>query len=416
METLYQAGLRNIALFTLAGFMALLLASCGRGDTQSAPRPSSATVSLSFSAMGGAAQSTAVSPLVVEVGPPDSVVTLDDFLISVQEIDLELLDESQEESDIEFEGDFIVDILNSSIQDNTAERADADLVTSLPPGTYDEVEFELIPSDQLVPGDDTTPWSVFASGSYESLTDNAMRNFVIKLNPDPLTDKDDIEVENPTGIVIAGNDNDLVLVFRLEKIFTPELLERLLTLDGEGNFVITSPSAQASEFLAVLEAALEFRETRVRIEAPVAPGDITVGESLAIMGITVNVTAATEDEDEIVSSGITSDAQIKVRGFADDNGGVLATRIRDKGAPDSDDVRLRGPVSNIPGAPVFQILGVNVDTTGATLIGPTESSLTETEFFDQLVVGAEVDVENGSFDGIDTISKGLNDMVIELKD
>jgi len=405
METLYQAGLRNIALFTLAGFMALLLASCGRGDTRSAPPPPSATVSLSFLATGGAAQPTAVSPLVVEVvGPSGSVVTLENFLISVQEIELELLGEPEEESDIEFEGSFIVNVLNSTIKDT------ATLVTELPEGIYDELEFELIPSDQLVPGA-TTPWSLFVSGLYTSPSDGGERSFVIKINAD-----DDIEVENPAGIVIAGNDNDLVLAFRLENIFTPELLDRLLTLDGEGNFVITSPSSEASEFLAVLEAALDFEESRVRIIAPVAPSDIKVDESLKIMGIIVNVTAATQDEDAIVSSGITADAQIEVRGFADTSGKVLATRIRDKGAPDSDDVRLRGPVSNPGAPPVFQILGVNVDTTGATLIGPDESLLTETEFFDQLVVGAEVDVENGSFDGIDTISKGLNDMVIELKD
>ncbi|MCH9046670.1 MAG: hypothetical protein IIA40_11250 [SAR324 cluster bacterium] len=225
-------------------------------------------------------------------------------------------------------------------------------------------------------------------------------------------------MENPDGIVITGNDNDLVLAFRLENIFTPELLDSVLTRDeSTGKFVLTSPSPEASEFLAVLEAALDFEETRVRIIAPVAPSDIKVDESLKIMGIMVNVTAATEDEDGIVvAPGLQTEAQIKVRGLVDASGEVLATRIRDKGEPDSDDVRLRGPVSSIPGSPVFQILGVNVDTTGATLIDGNGSIVLQADFFNQLVVGAEVDVEHGSFNGTDTISNGPNGTVIELKD
>ncbi len=162
---------------------------------------------------------------------------------------------------------------------------------------------------------------------------------------------------------------------------------------------------------------IRFRESRVRIEAPVAPIDIMIGQSLAIMGITVTVTSLTEDEDAIVSSGIAVDTQIEVRGFADNNGEVSATRIRDRGAPDFDDVRLRGSVSSIPTPPVFQILGVSVDTTGTTLIDVNGFTVSETEFFNQLAVGSEVDVENGSYDGIEnTISSGPNSTIIEIED
>jgi len=173
---------------------------------------------------------------------------------------------------------------------------------------------------------------------------------------------------------------------------------------------------------AILTAhRIRFRESRVRIEAPVAPDDILEGEFLEIMRIRVHVTSLTEDEDEIVSVGIGTEAQIEVRGFADGNGKVFATRIRirGEGIPDFNDVRLRGSVSNIPGQPVFEILGVSVDTTdtmGITLFDVNGFIVSQDEFFNQLAVGSEVDVENGMYTELNnTISDGPNGTIIEIE-
>jgi len=260
MNSNYQVGIKICALSLLVGLSAVLFASCGSGETETVPLSSgeSATVSLSFLGTGGAVQAGTARALAVEIGPAGSVVTLDDFLLSVEEIELER--DGEVEIEIEFEGSFIVDILNSTITDNTTGVTGSELLTSLTPGTYHEVEFELIPSRQLVPGD-TEPWSVFVAGSYTSPSGDVPRTFVIKLNPDPNLDEDDIEVENPAGIEIAGNENDLLLAFQLDGIFTPELFDSLLTLDeSSGIFVLTSPSPEASPFLVLLEAHLDFEE------------------------------------------------------------------------------------------------------------------------------------------------------------
>ena len=261
MDSNNKAGIKIYTVFLLVGLTAVLFASCGSSDAETVPLSSSGTnATLVFSTSGttgGAAQGNA-QPQAVEIGSAGSLVTLDDFLISVEEIELER--DGEVEIEIEFEGSFIVDILNSTITDNTTGATGSGLLTSLTPGIYNEVEFELIPSPQLAPGD-TGPWSVFVGGSYTSPTDNALRTFIIRLNPDPILDEDEIEVENPAGIQIAGNNNDLLLAFRLDGIFTPELLDSLLKLDeSSGGYMLTSPSPEASRFFALLEENLDFGE------------------------------------------------------------------------------------------------------------------------------------------------------------
>lgn len=261
MKSKYKVGTKIGGLSLLMGLTVMLFASCGSGDGESVPLSSSGTsATLSFSTSGATAGSVqgSAQPQEVEIGSGETLVTIENFLLSVEEIELER--DGEAEIEIEFEGAFIVDILNSSITDNTTGVTGPGLLTSLTPGIYHEVEFELIPSGQLVPGD-SEPWSVFVSGSYTSPTDNAPRNFVIKLNPDPLSDEDEIEVENPAGIEIAGNDNDLLIAFQLGGIFTPVILDSLLKLDeSSGVYLLTSPSLEASRFLALLEENLDFGE------------------------------------------------------------------------------------------------------------------------------------------------------------
>ncbi len=140
---------------------------------------------------------------------------------------------------------------------------------------------------------------------------------------------------------------------------------------------------------------IRFRNARVRIEALVTADN---GTSMVVLGLTVNVTPLT-----VIEPGVSVGVRIEVRGFADSTGQIFASRIRPKGV--SSDVRLRGPVTDIPGLADFAILGVNVDTAVTPLfLDVNGQSITESQFFASIAIGSQVDVEGGTFDGAVTIS------------
>lgn len=157
---------------------------------------------------------------------------------------------------------------------------------------------------------------------------------------------------------------------------------------------------------------VKFKETRVRIEAPLTSADVVAGESLEILGITVVATAFTEDEDGIIASGTVNNQQVEVRGFVDSTGTVFATRVRERGDPDPNDVRLRGPVSNIV-PPLFEILGVTVDAgSAAQIFNAAGNTIDMDQFFNLISDGSNVQVEDGQYDGVSRINNGE----IEIED
>ena len=93
---------------------------------------------------------------------------------------------------------------------------------------------------------------------------------------------------------------------------------------------------------------IKFRETRVRIEAPVNVPGGGLGSSFTIMDIIpVNTTSLTEDDDGLVDgSGPAGNIQVEVRGFVDSSGTVFANEVRERGTADLTDVRLRGPATD----------------------------------------------------------------------
>lgn len=127
-------------------------------------------------------------------------------------------------------------------------------------------------------------------------------------------------------------------------------------VEAEGSFDTVTGVLVARE--------IKFKQTRVRIEAPVNSADITLGVSLNIMGLTVFGTAATEDDDNILSAASGLPLQVEVRGFVDSNGDIFAEEIRERGNVDSNDVRLRGPIDNLIN-PNLTILSVPVNLSGA---------------------------------------------------
>lgn len=141
---------------------------------------------------------------------------------------------------------------------------------------------------------------------------------------------------------------------------------------------------------------IRFRDTRVRIEAPVASAAVIAGESLTIMGIKVTATISTVDRDNVISTGV-ADQQVEVRGFIDNSGAVYANRVTLRGTSDPTNVRLRGPVSNIA-TNAFEILGVMIAADTATgLFDQPGTSLSLANFMALLVDGSEIDVQNGSY-------------------
>lgn len=156
---------------------------------------------------------------------------------------------------------------------------------------------------------------------------------------------------------------------------------------------------------------LRFREAEFRIEAPVAPGAVVAGESVTLFGVTVYSLAVTEDDDDVFG-GLSSSAQIEVRGFVDSDGTAYAEEIRDRGTPDAGDTLVRGPVS-AKSAGGFTLLGMDVDTGGALLLDRFGNSVSEAVFLQQLRIGQQVKVSDASYNsGSNTISGGQ----IELED
>lgn len=147
---------------------------------------------------------------------------------------------------------------------------------------------------------------------------------------------------------------------------------------------------------------IRFRETRVRIEAPLNVPGGGLGSSFIIMDIiTVITNPLTEDDDGLVDgSGTTGNQQVEVRGFVDGSGDVIATEVRERGSADLTNVRLRGPIDNIVN-PTFEILGVTVDTATATSIFDDTvipaQSINATTFFNRVSDGTPVQVDNGTF-------------------
>lgn len=233
---------------------------------------------------------------------------------------------------------------------------------------------------------------------------------------------------NPSGTVIraefegvvsdftGGADIDFMLgnqlvVFNNATEFRGGTLDDLVNgtrVEAEGSFNTSTGLLNADE--------IKFRQTRVRIEAGVNPIDITVGQSLEILGITVLATAATEDDDAILSAGLGGARQVEVRGFVDSNGDVIAEEVRDRGSVDNSDVRLRGPIDTISN-PMFSILGVPVDSTGAAAYLDLQGSplANIAAFFGLLSDGVIVEVEDAQLNAGPSLSMD-GDSTVELED
>jgi len=150
---------------------------------------------------------------------------------------------------------------------------------------------------------------------------------------------------------------------------------------------------------------IKFRETRVRVEAPVNVPGGGLGSSFAILDIIlVNTTSLTEDDDGLVDgSGPAGNIQVEVRGFVDSSGTVFANEVRERGTADLTDVRLRGPATDtcdpLAGDNELAILDVIVDTADpGTLFNDPSGTLPDNIALCNLVnTGTAVQAEDGTF-------------------
>ena len=152
---------------------------------------------------------------------------------------------------------------------------------------------------------------------------------------------------------------------------------------------------------------IEFSEHRVRIIAPVTAMD---AHTMTLLGIAVMITPLTEDDEQILGGGMPT-TQVEVNGFTDGTH-VFATEIKTKGNAVSDPVRLRGPVTDI-GTDDFAVLGITIDPQGARLLDRSEVLIDWPTFLASLTLGDQVDVEDGSFDGVLNTISGANQIEIE---
>ncbi len=149
---------------------------------------------------------------------------------------------------------------------------------------------------------------------------------------------------------------------------------------------------------------IKFKNIKVRIEAPVAIADLDA-DQITIMGITGIFNAFTEDKDGLIANGLSADANVEVRGFVDSSGNFFVEELRERGNADFTDVRLRGPIDNLLDNS-FSILGVQIDTTGATFF-LEDVATDEATFFAALVKGSIVDINHGQYDAeTNTLSGG----------
>ena len=192
--------------------------------------------------------------------------------------------------------------------------------------------------------------------------------------------------------------NDLVIFFdantsfdngEVEHIDVGTKLEIQGTLDTNTRFITA--------------ATIRFVHHRVKFVAPIMPADITIGESITFFGKQIFITPQTRDDD-IISSGLSSERQIEVRGFMDSAGNLFARRVKDKGTPDSQDIELRGDITAI-NQPTVELNGISIDAS-TSLFEIDDDYVDINVFFSMIQVGMQMEIEEAVYDASTQIISG----------
>ena len=159
---------------------------------------------------------------------------------------------------------------------------------------------------------------------------------------------------------------------------------------------------------------IQFSAPMIRLEGPVTPADVVPGAdgSVTLLDNTVRRAAQLRDEDAIYASGIAQDRQVELRGYLDHLGNRWATRARVRGAPDPGGSRAAGPVEGVA-RPWLSVLGLTLDSTGATFEDPAGNAIDADTFFAGALPGAIVE-QTGAWNGIDTLTGGVVALIAPL--
>lgn len=236
-----------------------------------------------------------------------------------------------------------------------------------------------------------TPDPQFMAGSpLSTVTDiecvppgiGALPGDVIPVALEGFIDSEDIELNNvftvagqvinvsASTVYINGEIDDIVIGAKLEV---------------EGLLNTTSSEIEALR--------IKFKEVRFKFEEPVLPGDVIVGESIQLFGRTIMTTPQLRDEDGIIGSGLNSETQVEVRGYADNEGNLFATRVRERGNPDASEVSADGQINAI-NEPMIEVFGITVDTTTSVFFDINGMPINATDFFAMITIGTEIEVED----------------------
>lgn len=131
-----------------------------------------------------------------------------------------------------------------------------------------------------------------------------------------------------------------------------------------------------------------------------------------ILGITVQRSAQLRDRDFVYAIGITQSRQIELRGYLDHLGNCWATRARLREISDPTSSRVGGPVTTAA-RPLLGVLGLILDTTGATFEDPAGNASDANTFFAAAVPGASVE-QKGAWNGTNTITGGIAALIAPL--
>lgn len=251
----------------------------------------------------------------------------------------------------------------------------------------------------------------------------------VKANPDalfttgsPLTTVTDIDCV-PEGIVTLPGD---VIPVALEGIIDFEDIElnnlfaiagqqinvdgSTAYINGEIDDIVVGAKVEVEGLMntttSIIDALkVKFKEVRFKFEEPVLPSDVITGESISIYGQTVFTTPQLRDEDGIIGFGLGSETQVEVRGYADTDGNLYATRVRERGNPDTNDVSADGSVTAI-NDPMIEIFGVVVDTTGSVFFDINGMPISSIDFFNSIAIGTEVEVEEATVNQMTNVITG----------
>lgn len=193
-----------------------------------------------------------------------------------------------------------------------------------------------------------------------------------------------------------------------------------LYINGEIDDIVVGAKVEVEGLLnsstsEITANKVKFKEVRFKFEEPVLPGDVVIGTSIQLFGKNILNTPQLRDEDGIMTSGLAAETQVEVRGYADSQGNLYATRVRERGNPDANDVSADGQITAISN-PFIEVYGVVVDTTNSVFFDQNNMVISAVEFFAQIAVGTEVEVESSSVNEMNNVIDGVIVRIDEADD